>query len=115
MVPQLYGAAIVLFLIFFVYMGLFENVSVYKSDNPHSYTNFTDYTLERVEDETAPVGIRKVYRWTLDIEHSSESCLCFYVSHHYVDVLYDGELMYSLRSSENNRIGDSVSSSRKME
>ena len=106
----LYVTVTVLFCIFFVYMALFENVHVVRSQDAHTYTTITDYTMEQVDDAAVPAGVKKVYRWTLDAEHADENCLCFYVSHHYVDVLADGELVYSLRSGEANRIGRSVSS-----
>lgn len=106
----LHGIVLVLFLLFFVYMGLFENVHIEKSENIHTYSTVTDYTMEQAADAQAPAGVRKVYRWTLDTDHVNENCLCFYSSHHYIDVLFDGDLVYSLRSSDGNRIGGSVSS-----
>lgn len=36
-VATLFGIAAAFFLIFFIYMGLFENISVYKVREAHSY------------------------------------------------------------------------------
>lgn len=100
----------VLFSIFFVYMGLFENVSVYAVDTCNKYDTVENYTVEQMTDPTAPCQIRTVYRWRIDENTTSGSCLCFYVVHQYAHVYYDDELVYSLEASAGNRIGDSTSS-----
>lgn len=106
----LYAITVLLFLIFFLYMGISENVSIYTAEEAHTYITLSEHSTELLEDETAPAGVRKLYRFTLDEEHSKESCLCFYVSHHHVQVFFEDELVYSLSGSETNRIGKSVSS-----
>lgn len=105
-----YSIVALFFLIFFIYMGMNENVSVYRERGSHAYALVEDYSMQKVEDETAPAGIRKIYEWTLQPVDHTENCLCFYVVHQYVDVYYDGELMYSLTADESNRIGKTVSS-----
>ena len=106
----LYGLTVLLFLIFFLYMGISENVDEYKAENTHTYTTITEYSMELREDASAPVGLQKVYQFTLDEAHARESCLCFYASHHHIQVYFDDTLMYSLTASETNRIGGSISS-----
>ena len=106
----LFLTATVLFLVFFLYMGFFENVAEVSTGASHSYTKITDYEKQRLDDPSAPAGEHTEYRWTLDAGGTSESCLCFYVVHQQVRVFYDGELIYSLMPSENNRIGRTVSS-----
>ena len=76
----------VLFSIFFVYMGLFENVSVYAVDTCNKYDTVDNYTVEQMTDPTAPCQIRTVYRWRIDESTASGSCLCFYVVHQYAHV-----------------------------
>lgn len=106
----LFFTVVSLFFVFFLYMGFTENISVYTAEQTHSYYTVTDYDYELIPDETAPAGVRRVYRWTLDPDHASESCLCFYISHHCAEVFYDGVLMYRLSAAEGNRIGASISS-----
>lgn len=104
------AAVSVLFLVFFVYIRCFENVSVYHKNDSHSYTQVTDYTVEYIEDDTAPAGGHVVYRWILQSPQNSENCLCFYISHHYVQVYLGDELVYSLEAAQTNRIGQTISS-----
>lgn len=106
----LHIAVAALFFLFFVYMGLFENVSVYQARPHHTSEAVTDYSVETVTDDTAPAGVRTVYRWKLTADTHTEKCLCFYIVHHCADVYYDDELIYSLSGDANNRIGNSISS-----
>ena len=106
----MYVMIAVLFVAFFVYMGIAERVSVTSVHHVHEYTQFEDYQVKTVVDETAPVGVRTVYHWTLDGISSHESCLCFYVSHYHAQVLIDGETVFSLQADEGNKVGGSVSS-----
>lgn len=109
-VITLYTAVSVLFLVFFLYMGLSEHNSVYKARETRSYGTVDAYSVEQLADSDAPAGIRTLYRWTLQSAGTNENCLCFYVVHHSVQVYFDDELMYSLTPSEDNRIGRTVSS-----
>jgi len=99
-----------LFAAFFVYIGYNENISVYSARLSHSYIRVEDYELTLLEDENAPQGVVKQYRWTMDQEGASESCMCFYMVHHYARVYYDGELVYSMEAAPGNRIGATISS-----
>ena len=106
----LYTFVMLLFFLFFIYMGLTENVSVYSARHAHDYHQITDYTVEQVEDPTAPAGVRTVYSWTMHDVANSESCLCFYLAHHYAEVYVDGQLIHNLTADEDNRIGATISS-----
>lgn len=99
-----------LFALFFIYMGSAESVSVYHAEQTHSYSEFTNLEMELVSDDTAPAGVRKVYRGMLDPERSEESCLCFNIAHHSIQVYFGDVLQYSLSGAESNRIGRNVSS-----
>lgn len=107
---SLYGAAVVLFLAFFLYMGISENISVYKNRESHTYTEIVDFTTEKLEDTTAPAGVRSVYKWILTNSDACEKCLCFYVVHQEVEVYCGDELIYRLTADEHNRIGKTISS-----
>lgn len=106
----LFVTTLAVFLVFFLYMVNAEQVSVYQLEQHHGYTVLTDIDTEYQEDDTAPAGIRKVYRWTLEPESSAESCLCFNIAHHNIQVYFDDVLMYSLEGAEGNRIGKNVGS-----
>lgn len=53
-----------------------------------------------VEEEEAPTGIVKEYRFTLAEDLAYDTHLAFYVSHQYVDVYVNDEEVYSLRLSD---------------
>lgn len=99
-----------LFFLLYIYLFFFENVSVYSNRHAHTYDELITYSVSQIEDASAPIGVRTEYRMIVDNHESSESCLCFYLVHHYADVYIDGELILSLNASENNRIGDTISS-----
>lgn len=105
-----YVVVIVLFLLFFVYLFLFENVSVYSGRAERSYTEIQDYVVEEVKDAAAPAGVRKQYDFTIHNVKEGTNCLGFYLVHQYADVYFDGELVYSLMPGENNKITKSISS-----
>ncbi|MBQ3489613.1 MAG: diguanylate cyclase [Clostridia bacterium] len=74
------------------------------------YSAFKDITTETVNDNTAPAGIRKIYRGILPSEPSHENYLIFNIAHHAIQVYFNDELVYSLIGEENNRIAKNVSS-----
>ena len=106
----LFSFTIAAFFAFFLYMGMAEQVTVYQAEQTHSYQTLTDLNLEIILDDTAPAGIRKVYRGILVPELSQESCLCFNIAHHSIQVYFDDVLVYSLTGSQSNHIGRNVSS-----
>ena len=106
----LFVSAIILFFLFFLYMTFGENVKITTGRSPHLYEEVEDYSFSRVADSSAPCGLRKEYRWTLPADDSSESCICFYLPHHLVQVCYDGEPVYTLEAAAGNRIGGTVGS-----
>ena len=105
-----YLCVAVLFLLVFLYMALFENVSVYVARDNRTYTVVNDYTVRNIEDPQAPAGIRREYSWVLDDIGTNDNCLGFYLIHHYAEVYFDDELMYSLMPDEDNKIARGVSS-----
>ena len=105
----LFFVTILLFFAFFLYMGTSEQVSVYRSEETRGYRVITDPQTELVPDDTAPIGVRKVYRWVLEPEQVKGSSLLFNISHHEISVFFDDELVYRLTGAEGNRIGSNVS------
>ena len=100
----------VLFIIFFVYMGLSENVSVRSTRSSDACRIVEPALMEEIEDSLAPIGIRKQYSWVLSNIDTNDTTLAFYLVHHYAEVYIDDELVYSLMPRETNRIGKSISS-----
>lgn len=105
-----YVAVLLSLLVFAVYMGCTEHSSVYQTRTTDQYNIVENYTATTVEDASAPVGIRKEYRWTLTGITTTKNCLAFYFVHHYAEVRIGGELVYSLTPGEHNRIGRSPGS-----
>ena len=105
-----YAAVVVLFIIFFIYMGMSENVSVQKARNPRTYHVVECDCVEEIEDPSAPIGIRKQYRWTWNDIDTNDTTLAFYLVHHYAEVYFDDDLMYTLMPQDTNQIGKSISS-----
>ncbi len=72
------------------------------------YSVFSDVYTELVNDDTAPVGVRKIYKGTLPSDLAQEDYLCFNIAHHNIEVNLGGEHVYSLTGSENNRVAGNV-------
>lgn len=100
-----------LFVCFFLYMGINENVSVYSPRYSPYYGTIINLTPEIVPDESAPMGIRTVYSWLMDAHCETGDYLCFYVSNNHVNVTVDGETIFSLHSSEDRRVEESIGKS----
>ena len=98
------------FFAFFGYMFAKEQITVFYLEQTHNYTTLTDVERTLQQDDTAPAGVVKVYRGMLDSELSQESCLCFNIAHHNIEVYFDDVLVYRLTGDEHNLIGKNVSS-----
>lgn len=106
----LYFITFILFTLFALCMVLFESNTVYSPRNTDSYVAIENYTLTEIVDSSAPMGIRKEYKLTLDDIDNNDQCLAFYVVHCYAEVYFDDELVYGLMPQEGNSIGKSPSS-----
>lgn len=106
----IFAVTVVLFVSFFVYMGVNENIEVFSPRYSPYYGRIINLTPETVKDETAPRGTRTVYSWLMDAHCETGDYLCFYISNNHVDVTVDGETIYSLHSSDEDPVGRSVSS-----
>lgn len=99
-----------LFVSFFLYLGNNENINIFSPRYSPYYGKIINLTPETVTDDTAPMGTRTVYSWLMDAHCDTGDYLCFYVSNNHVDITVDGELIYSLHSSDEDPVGRSVSS-----
>lgn len=105
-----YVVTAVLFSIFAIYMFASENNEIYSVRDDIQPEKVESYSVVEVEDASAPIGIHKEYRWTMEGLKNSESCLAFYIVHSYAEVYFDDELIYRLSPGENNHIGGTPSS-----
>lgn len=60
-----YAVVAALFFAFFFYLSAHENTSVYKARETRSGVAVKDSVMTELRDESAPIGIRQEYRWTL--------------------------------------------------
>lgn len=102
---------VLLFVCFFLYLGINENVSVFSPRYSPYYGTIINLTPETVEDDTAPMGTRTVYSWLMDAHCETGDYLCFFISNNYVDVSIDGEQIYSLHGSKEDPAGENVGKS----
>ena len=105
-----YAIVAAFFIVFFVYINCFENVSVENVRDSRFCHVVDDYSVEEIEDPTAPIGIRKEYCWTLDGITTNDTTLAFYLVHQFAEVYIDGELVYRLMPQDTNRLSKGVSS-----
>lgn len=105
-----YATVALLFIIFAVYMFAFEDNNVYNARDISSYETVKDYSEQIINDASAPIGVRREFSWQIGDIENNEGYLMFYIVHSYAEVRLDDELLYSLTSGENNRIGSSPSS-----
>lgn len=106
-----FAVTVALFVSFFIYLGLNENVTVVSPRHSPYYGKIINLSPETVRDETAPMGTRTVYSWLMDAHCETGDYLCFYVSNNHVDVTVDGEQIYSLHSSKERETGETVGKS----
>lgn len=106
----LFFMTITAFLCFFLFIIGEESAVVYQSESMLGYHVFSDLNMEVENVDSTPAGIQKVYHGTLPSRLSQEDYLCFYISHHNIQIYFDDELVYSLTNSENNKIAQNVGS-----
>ena len=110
----IFTVTVILFVCFFLYLGINENVFVFSPRYSPYYGTIINLTPENVKDDTAPMGTKTVYSWLMDAHCETGDYLCFYVSNNHVDVTVDGEQIYSLHASKDEstgeRVGKSISS-----
>lgn len=107
---NLYGILVCMVAILLLTIACTENARVFAARSELEQRTVDDVAFQELEDDSAPVGIRQSYVWTLP-ERIEECCsLAFYTVHQYVEVYFDGELLYSLTSRPDNLIGRTIGS-----
>ena len=84
----LVGVAVLLLLI-----GVNEKKDEYQARDDLELVTVDEYQCQDVADADTPLGIRKVYTWTLPESIEGDTSLAFYYVHQYVKVYLDDELM----------------------
>lgn len=104
----LYSVTVMLFVLFFLYIGVSEGTTVYRAEPVREYGPIAGVQAEIVPDDAAPAGIRKVYQWLLTPEHTNGNSILFNIAHHEIEVYFGDLLVYSFAAAEGNRIGRNV-------
>lgn len=99
----LVGVAVLLLLI-----GVNEKKDEYQARNDLGLVTVDEYQCQDVADADTPLGIRKVYTWTLPESIEGDTSLAFYYVHQYVKVYLDDELMYCAFPADEKRIGKTL-------
>lgn len=91
-----------------VYFLTVNNMEIRQSRQEQDHVRISDYSCREVESKGTPIGVKKQYTFSVDEFLESDTCLAFYTVHQYVDVYMDGQLIYSLQPSANQKIGKTV-------
>ena len=93
-----------------VALGATDNADVQQIRADSGFERVENVSCREIEDENAPIGIRKEYTFSLNEILKNDIHLAFYTVHQYVDVYLDGQEIYSLKPAEKNRISKTVGS-----
>lgn len=101
------GGALIMLL---VSLFLMDNVAIEQSRKDSGFETVEDYSCQEIEDDDAPIGVRKEYTFSINKMLDNDTHLAFYTVHQYVDVYLDEQKIYSLQPSEENWICKTVGS-----
>ena len=93
-----------------VYFLTVNNIELRQSRQEQDHVRISDYSCREVESKGTPIGVKKQYTFSVNEFLESDTCLAFYTVHQYVDVYMDGQLIYSLQPSANQKISKTVGS-----
>ena len=101
---------VTLFTIFFLFITFGEDTYIQKTRNCGTIEVVDHVAVEEISDETAPIGKKQIYTFSIEHLGRSDNSLAFYLVHQFADVYLDGELVYSLGHDPDSKIGKSPSS-----
>lgn len=101
----LFAVVVLVTMLFLLYIALFEKIDIYQARKHTGYEVIQHPSSKKIIDKDKPLGMYTQYSWTQKKVLEGQNCLAFYVVHQYVEVYFDGKLMYSLKPNEKNRIG----------
>ncbi|MGN1368605.1 MAG: GGDEF domain-containing protein [Aristaeellaceae bacterium] len=107
---SVYFVLFISFALFMMYIGLCERNELYNTRTFHGAYTLQPETEMLIADTSAPAGVRRAFTWTMPDVGDTENCLAFYLVHHYAEVWFDDELVYSLTRAEGNRISHTPNS-----
>lgn len=102
--------AILVMMIIFILLFILDNSDMEKTRSEFGYQTITDFICTEQEDEFAPIGIKKEYRFKIDGNDERDLTLAFYTVHQYVDVWIGQEYVYGLEASSDSEISKTVGS-----
>lgn len=110
--PMRILASVTIIMLFILLATVFntDGVNVKQTRHTDPITKIEDITVDEIQDQTAPIGIRKQYTFTLEDNISQDISLAFYTVHQYVTVWIDGKEVYSINPSADKRITKTVAS-----
>ena len=88
--------------LFLFYMLFQAGVSIYEKRSTLKMTEVTVFDYKEIEDETSPTKKTRVFERTLSNVDNQEEVFAFYVSHSYVKVYLDDDLVYELKNTNKN-------------
>lgn len=101
------GVVLVAFLFF---LGVTDNTDVFQKRTDKGFSVIDDYSCVEIEDNEAPIGVKKEYTFMLQETLQNDVHLAFYTVHQYVEVYLEGEKIYSLKPSKESSISKTVGS-----
>jgi len=90
------ATAIVLLLILVCRICIAGDAAIVNTRSAETYQQISSASYQEISDKSAPLGVVKRYRFTLDEDMCRGSHLSFYTVHQYVDVFVGEERIYSL-------------------
>lgn len=102
---KIFIVVIVTSLFFILYVSLFTNLNIFKARNDISYNVIKNPEIKKVNDTNKPLKMYTQYRWIQKEIKNEQNCIAFYTVHQQVEVYYDGVLMYSLKTTNENKVG----------
>ena len=104
----LYFVALFFTFVMLFLIGINEKSEKYQTRTDLGYEIIEEYECLEAEDSSTPVGIKKIYTWTLPEDIQGDTSLAFYFVHQYVRVYLEEELVCSVFPESGTRIGKTL-------
>lgn len=96
---SLFVAMGILIVITLLFLGFTPNVETKQNRAATDYEVIDDVIYEEILDESAPIGLVRQFRFTVDSEIEYDTTLIFKFSHQNAEVYLDGEQIYTLNTA----------------
>lgn len=101
---KLYYIALLFVFIMLLLIGLGEKTDKFEERKGLDYETVEGYESSVREEADTPLGMEKIYTWTLPEAIKGDTSLAFYYVHQYVRVYIENKLVFSVFPSEQDRI-----------